>query len=49
MTLILDYGLGNLGSIRNMLDRIGHTAVISADPGDVANAERLILPSYNFV
>jgi len=44
MTLILDYGLGNLGSIRNMLDRIGHTAVISADPGDVANAERLILP-----
>lgn len=44
MTVILNYGLGNLGSIRNMLDRIGHKASISADPGDVADAERLILP-----
>jgi len=44
MTVIVDYGAGNIASIRNMLRKLGHPAVISADPGEVARAERLILP-----
>lgn len=41
---IIDYGVGNLGSIRNMLKKIGHDSVISGDPSDIAAASKLILP-----
>lgn len=41
--VIIDYGMGNLGSIRNMFKHIGVTAVISSQPGDVAAAGKLIL------
>lgn len=41
---IVDHGVGNLGSLRNAIARIGSTAVISSDPEVVANAERVILP-----
>lgn len=44
MIAIVDYGMGNLGSIKNMLWKIGHTSVITSDPGDLAAAEKLILP-----
>lgn len=44
MIVIVDYELGNLGSIRNMLRRIGAESVISSDPEVIARAERLILP-----
>jgi imidazole glycerol-phosphate synthase subunit HisH len=43
-TLIVDYGVGNVGSIRNMLYRLGVDAPISGDPELVSQAERLILP-----
>jgi imidazole glycerol-phosphate synthase subunit HisH len=43
-TLIVDYGVGNLGSIRNMLHRIGIEATISGAPEALATARRLILP-----
>lgn len=42
--VVVDYGLGNLGSIRNMLGRIGVEAQVSAAPEAIAAAERLILP-----
>ena len=41
---IVDYGLGNLRSIQNMLRRAGTDSVISADPAELAKADRLILP-----
>ncbi len=41
---IVDYGVGNLGSIPNMLSRIGVDAVISREPSVIQNADRLILP-----
>lgn len=41
---IIDYGLGNLGSISNMLKRIGQEAVISNDLSLLASADRYILP-----
>jgi len=44
MTVIVDYGMGNLGSILNMLKKIGTRAVISSDPDTIGQAHRLILP-----
>jgi glutamine amidotransferase len=44
MITIVDYGMGNLGSIRNMLRKIGAEACISADPECVREATRLVLP-----
>jgi len=44
MITIIDYGLGNLGSIVNMLKKIGVKSVIASEPEDIARAERIILP-----
>lgn len=43
MIVIIDYGMGNLGSIANMLKHIGVQAVVSADPVQIEQADRLIL------
>lgn len=44
MIAIIDYGLGNLASIRNMLRRIEIDSVITNDPVVLAAADKLILP-----
>lgn len=44
MIAIVDYGLGNLKSIKNMLDRAGVESAISSEPGFLRTASRLILP-----
>jgi len=44
MIVIIDYGLGNLGSVANMLKKIGVQAVVSSDPVVIASADKLILP-----
>jgi len=44
MITIVDYGMGNLGSIHNMLKKIGVASVVSADPAAIAEAHKLILP-----
>jgi glutamine amidotransferase len=44
MIVIVDYGLGNLNSIANMLKKVGAHAVISSDAGVIRSAEKLILP-----
>jgi glutamine amidotransferase len=44
MIIIIDYGMGNLGSIRNMLKKIGTPAEISSDPSKISSAEKLVLP-----
>lgn len=44
MTAIIDYGLGNLYSIANMLRHIGEESVITADRTAIKSADRLILP-----
>jgi glutamine amidotransferase len=41
---VVDYGIGNVGSILNMLKRLGIPARLSRGPEDVASAEKLILP-----
>ncbi len=44
MIAIVDYRMGNLGSIQNMLKRIGVRAVITSDAEVIAKASGLILP-----
>lgn len=44
MITIVDYGMGNLGSIGNMLKRIGVQSETTSDPSRIASAARLILP-----
>lgn len=42
--LIIDYGMGNLGSVLNMLRRVGAPAWISGDPDEIARAGKILLP-----
>ena len=44
MIVIIDYKMGNLGSILNMLKKIGAPAMASSLPEDILQADKLILP-----
>jgi glutamine amidotransferase len=44
MIMIVDYGMGNLGSIVNMLKKIGTQVTVSSDAKVIARADKLILP-----
>ena len=44
MIVIVDYDMGNVGSIANMLRKIGVASVISGDPDQIEAAGKLILP-----
>ena len=44
MNVIVDYGMGNSGSILNMIRKIGDNAIISSSPEDINKASKLILP-----
>ncbi len=44
MTIIIDYGLGNLCSIKNMLSYLGSDAIISSNKHEIEGASKLILP-----
>lgn len=44
MITIVDYNMGNLGSISNMLKKLGVDAVVTADARAIASARKLILP-----
>lgn len=44
MITIIDYNTGNLGSIKNMLKRLGITSQITNDIAKIEQAEKLILP-----
>lgn len=44
MIAIIDYGMGNLGSVKRKLDRIGVQSVITADADQIRHSEKLILP-----
>lgn len=44
MVAIIDYGLGNLGSIANMLKVIGEKSVITSDKELITKADRILLP-----
>ena len=44
MIAIVDYGVGNLFSLRSSLAKLGLEAVVTADPEVLRKADRLILP-----
>lgn len=42
--VIIDYNVGNLGSVKNMFKRIGIEVSISGDPEIISKAGKLVLP-----
>ena len=44
MITIIDYGMGNLGSVLNMLKKVGAPARITNIPEEILKAEKLLLP-----
>lgn len=44
MITVIDYGMGNLGSMLNMFKRIGVAACVASDPIEIRRAEKLVLP-----
>ena len=44
MIAIIDYGVGNLFSLKSSFAAIGSEAVVTSDPDVIAEADRLILP-----
>ena len=41
---IVDYGVGNIGSLTNMFRHLGAEVVLCRDEEGIATAERLVLP-----
>ena len=44
MIHIIDYGMGNISSIQNMLKKVGAKSVITSNPNEIVSAEKIILP-----
>jgi imidazole glycerol-phosphate synthase subunit HisH len=44
MISIIDYGVGNLASIKNMLKKAGFESVLASDEDSVHKADKIILP-----
>jgi len=44
MVTIIDYGVGNLASVQNMLKRCGFASQISKNPDEILRSTKLILP-----
>jgi glutamine amidotransferase len=44
MIVVIDYDMGNVGSVINMLKKVGAEARLSQGPQDLWDAEKLVLP-----
>jgi len=44
MIAIVDYGAGNLVSVKKALDWLGQDCIITSDPADVRRSSRIVLP-----
>lgn len=44
MIVIIDYGMGNLRSVQKAFERIRVPAIISSNPQEIEQAEKLVLP-----
>ncbi len=42
--MIVDYGAGNLNSVKRSLDILGAASTVSSDPKDIEMADKIILP-----
>ena len=43
-TIVVNYGIGNLASVKNMLNKVGADASISSCPRELLAADKIILP-----
>jgi glutamine amidotransferase len=43
MVTIVDYAVGNIGSIVNMLKKVGSDSIITSDPEEIGKAQKIIL------
>ena len=44
MITIIDYGMGNLGSVANMIKKVGGKSIITSNKDDIKNAKKILLP-----
>lgn len=44
MIAIIDYGAGNLVSVKKAFDFLGHGSIVTSDAADVENAAKVVLP-----
>lgn len=44
MIVIVDYGMGNLYSVKNMLKYLGYDSMVTGDIAEIAQADKLVLP-----
>jgi glutamine amidotransferase len=44
MIAIIDYGMGNLRSVQKAFEKVGHQAIVTSDPVQVAAAAKVVLP-----
>jgi len=44
MIAIIDYQMGNLRSVQKGFERVGHAAVVTSDPDELAKADKIVLP-----
>lgn len=44
MIAIINYGMGNLGSVSNMLKKIGFDSIITSNEKEILRADKIILP-----
>ena len=44
MVVVVNYGVGNLSSVANMLRKAGGDVKVSRDPAEILDAEKLLLP-----
>ena len=44
MIAIIDYGAGNVKSVKNALDYLGFDSLLTSDANEIMNAERVIFP-----
>ena len=44
LVVIIDYGAGNIQSIKFAIQRLGYTAILSNDPEEIRSADKVIFP-----
>lgn len=44
MIVVVDYGAGNIGSVLNMIRKVGGQAIASSQPDELRNAQKILLP-----
>lgn len=44
MTVLIDYGVGNLFSLKSSFEAIGEPVTVSSDPSVIRRADRIVLP-----